>query len=214
MTRRLTVLAILTSTLFSCSQRGIIEGDKFPSVIADLYLVDKAVTLDLDRIQRVDTLLLYEPVFRKYGYTTDDFIRTIDHYISRPAKLKSFFNKAKDILENRKANAERMIAKEEMRKELLRKISLAVSERDSLKVYDRFTRAVRWIFAPDSLPSYRLFLPDSLAEGYEFPASAKWWGNNLKSEKTLFYEYEKDRRTLSLSPRKRADQDGLSLPEH
>lgn len=208
------VLLIALFSLFSCSPRGVVDAEIFPSLLADLYLTDKAITVDFNRVQRADTMLLYEPVFNKYGYTTDEFIKTIDFYLARPAKLKSFFTKAKDILEKRRIDAEQIIAAEELKKEILKKIMIAVSERDSLKETERHIRALRWIFAPDSLPSHRIYIPDSLATRYEFPGGTTWWINNLKQQEKASYIYEKDRRTLSLPPLRRTRKDGLSLSEH
>ena len=214
MPRQSLLLLTLILILFSCSDRGIIKKEEFPSVIADLFMADKALSMDFSRMQSADTMSVYEPVLQKYGYTTEEFLATIDHYLPRPAKLKGFFTKAKEILENRKALIEEKIIEEEFKKFVLSDVFRSIRDRDSLKKTDLHIRALRWIIAPDSFPKRPFFLPDSLIERVEYPGMTIWWKNNTQIENSPFYKYEKDSRTISLYPRQATDKDGLSLPEH
>ncbi len=214
MPRKSLLLLTLLLILFSCSDRGIIKKEELPPLIADLFIADKALSMDFQRMQSADTMAIYEPVLKKYGYTTEEFLATIDHYLPRPAKLKGFFTKAMEILEKRKALAEEQIIEAEIKSFVLKDVLLSIRERDSLKKTDLHIRALRWIIAPDSFPKSPFFLPDSLYERVEYPGMAIWWKNNTQIENSPFYKYEKDSRTISLSPRQATDKDGLSLPEH
>jgi hypothetical protein len=197
-----------------CSNRGIIDSDKIPHILADMLIADRSLMQDFKNIQKVDTTMLYEPVLNRYGYTTRDFIRTMDFYLPRPAKLKSFYMKAKDILDSRNSEIDKKIADIENTKIIFSKVYLALEQKDSLRLTDSYIRALRWIIAPDSFPCRRIYLPDSLADRYEYPGMAIWWKNNMKSENIIFYKHEKDRSSLSLSTRQAPDPERLSLPEH
>ena len=41
----------------------------------------------------IDTALFYEPIFRNYGYTTDDFRASIEYYMRDPLKFSRMMRK-------------------------------------------------------------------------------------------------------------------------
>lgn len=56
--------------------------------------------------QLPDTTLYYEPVFNKYGYTTDDYLHSVDYYISDPERFSRILDKSVKILEEKQAEIE------------------------------------------------------------------------------------------------------------
>ena len=110
---------ILTAALLclsSCRDRkDIIPKGTMSKIYYDIYMTDEAVDANygLRRIEAVDanyglrrmadTMRIYEPIFNKYGYTTEDYNRSVNFYLERPDKFEDVFEDTKTMLEKRKA---------------------------------------------------------------------------------------------------------------
>lgn len=100
-----TCVILLTATILlqSCRPRDIIPKDDMSRIYYDMYMTDQAL-LQTTRLRRMtDTLLLYEPIFNKYGYTSDDYIRSVDYYLIEPETLEKILQETKLMLEKREA---------------------------------------------------------------------------------------------------------------
>lgn len=105
-------LPILISGLFtaqSCRDRDLIPEDVMSQIYYDIYMTDEAVNSNSRYRRMVDTLRIYEPVFNRYGYTTDDYIRSVNTYLERPDKFVKVFEKTKTMLEKREAELQKII---------------------------------------------------------------------------------------------------------
>lgn len=120
----------------------------------DIYMTDQIIQSD-PRIRGLsERSKVYEPVFNKYGYTTDDYMASVNFYLERPDKFSKIFEKTQDMLKQRRSILEIALAKEVM---MAQKWPFF----DSLRMY-----------ASDSLysnPYYRsldmmFFRPDSVME--------------------------------------------------
>ncbi|MFA6334060.1 MAG: DUF4296 domain-containing protein [Bacteroidales bacterium] len=210
---RIIILAVLVAT--SCSRDvDLIDGNDLPKILADIYMTDRSVLNSQINMQKADTSLIYEPILNKYGYTTEDFVYTMDYYLPRPAKLKSYFIKAKEILEERELNVEKIISAQNHRESLLAPIRDIIEEVDSFREMDSYERSVRWILAPNKLPIWHIYLQDSLASRYEIPKLEQWWLNNLTTKRKSFLEYAKNSGPISLPIEQSTDPERLSLPPH
>jgi len=208
---RIIILVILVAT--SCS-KNVIDDDDLPKILADIYMADRYVLNSPVNIRKADSSLIYEPILNKYGYTTEDFVYTIDYYLPRPVKLKSYFTDAKKILEERELNVSNKLAVINQRDLLLSPIRNILEEVDSLRELDSYQRSLRWILSPDRYPNWRIYLPDSLKVRYELPKLEQWWLNNLIIKRKSFLQYEKNSRPISLPTDQSTDPERLSLPPH
>ncbi len=98
-------------TLFSvgCSHNNIIPDSVLAQIFHDAFLTN--AYLDEHRYIRVDSLRIYEPVFEKYGYTTEDVISTIGNFSRRKsARLGDVVELAIDMLEKEGAVYNREVA--------------------------------------------------------------------------------------------------------
>lgn len=48
-----------------------------------------------------DTSLVYEPILGKYGYTSDDYRKSVEHYLDDPERFSRIFRSASEILDAR-----------------------------------------------------------------------------------------------------------------
>ncbi len=53
---------------------------------------DQWVTNNYFARSRMDTMLVYEPIFRKYGYTSRDYDETVRYYLSFPDKYSKIMH--------------------------------------------------------------------------------------------------------------------------
>ena len=213
MNRFFRIITIAALVVTSCS-RDVIDGDDLPKILADIYMTDRAILNSPLDIHKADSSLIYEPVLKKYGYTTEDLVYTFDYYLSRPLKLKSYFYEAKKILEVREMAVSSKLSAIYQRDSLLAPIRKIIEDRDSLRDLDTYERSLRWILVPDKYPNWHLYMPDSLKTRYELPVLEQWWINNLTNKQKSFMQYEKTRSPISLPSDRFTDPERLSLPEH
>ncbi|HIZ87063.1 MAG TPA: DUF4296 domain-containing protein [Candidatus Coprenecus pullistercoris] len=131
---RKTFLIIYTAILSlmalpSCDRRdGIIPKDVMSEIYYDIYMTDEAIKTRYIFRKMADTMMLYEPIFNKYGYTTEDYNRSVEYYLERPDKFEDVFQATKTMLEMRKSELNDILEAEGRRPRLWPLI-------DSLELY-------------------------------------------------------------------------------
>lgn len=96
MKRILLTAAILLAGL-GCTRHKIIPDDKLAAIFRDAFLAN--AYLGEEKI-RTDSMLIYEPIFHRYGYSTDDVQYTIGNFSKRKsARLGDVVEQAIDLLE-------------------------------------------------------------------------------------------------------------------
>jgi len=206
------IVIIITTT--SCSKKDIIPRKELPQILAEMYIADRALLSDPAKLRQADSLLVYEPILKKYGYTTKTLINTFNYYLPTPAKLKSSFMAARAILEKRLVEVQNQIALMQKREIVFATVHKLIREADSLRYMDSYERSLRWLLAPELFPNRPVYIPDSLISRYEHPKMTNWWLNNLKTESRHFYQYENNSSTIPLLNRPQPNQERISLPEH
>lgn len=71
-----------------------------------MFVVDQWMVDNAGKHQMPDTTLYYEPVFNKYGYNTDDYLHSVDHYLSDPERFSRILDKSVRILKEKQAGIE------------------------------------------------------------------------------------------------------------
>jgi len=104
-TLRLCLVALFFSVLASCQgTTKRIPGDRFQEVLRDLFITDLILERDGTLTDMADSLLVYPPIFEKHGYTSEQFLATMDYYTRRPARFKSLLSRLrKSLIEERTA---------------------------------------------------------------------------------------------------------------
>ena len=88
----------------SCGRKAkVIPRSDLADIYFDVLLADQWAKDDI-RIRRVaDTSLFYERIFNKYGYTTDDYIASVDYYMHDPERFARILAKVSKRLDKEAA---------------------------------------------------------------------------------------------------------------
>ncbi len=90
------MIVVTSAVLFAagCS-RGpeVIPKSKMEKICTDLFLADEWLMENDNFRAVVDTSLFYEPIFRKYGYDTEDFRASLEYYMRDPLKFSRMIKK-------------------------------------------------------------------------------------------------------------------------
>lgn len=114
---RLSILALLVTLtcLPGCGRKDrIIPRDKMVDIYAEMFLADQWINEQGALFQEADTMRFYEPLFRKYGYTTLDFRNSANHYLQDPRRFARILQRASSKLENHAKYLERLSTDIEM----------------------------------------------------------------------------------------------------
>jgi hypothetical protein len=109
--RTLAVLALIAALVPSCSRNKVIPKGKMAEIYADMLVADQWISQH-GKGRQADTSLVYEPIFRKYGYTTEDFRRSAAYYVAKPKEYQVIYKEAGDMLE---AHLKELTAEEKKR---------------------------------------------------------------------------------------------------
>ena len=90
------VLVLLLAV--ACRGPRVIPKDTLTDIYPEMFIADQMVRdADIPRAQ-MDTMLLYEAVFEKYGYDTEDYLYSLRYYLKDPERFgKVFENVAKRL---------------------------------------------------------------------------------------------------------------------
>ena len=89
-------LAVVTAILLvaACSDGPrVIPRSKMEKICADMLVADEWMETHSPVRRAIDTSLFYEPIFRKYGYTTDDYRASLEYYMRDPLKMARMMKK-------------------------------------------------------------------------------------------------------------------------
>ncbi len=177
MNRFVKYIAIAALLVSSCKKDTIPYGE-MSKIIADMYLADGYINTDYKKVLQADSAEVYKVVIKKYGYTPEQFTKTIDDLIERPGKLKIVYQRAKEILLLGQMEADRDMAvlpENSVSPEIMQ----IIYKIDRGIEITRYQRAMRWMAYPRSFIHWRATLSDSLQNQFEEPALAKWWVNSI-----------------------------------
>lgn len=129
------LLPILFALLLavSCSQSAgrVIPEGTFVKIYADMVLADRWLYMNPESMAKADTSMVYEAVFNRYGYTTQDYLESVQYYINKPDKFSFLVTKAKDRLKNKSKEYSDLQKKAEEKEAAEKKLA---EQADSLKL--------------------------------------------------------------------------------
>ncbi len=156
------VLAVFSSVVMSCSDRGrVIPASKLSDIYAEMFLADQWLTSHYSERRVADTSLFYEPIFKKYGYTLKDYDASVRHYIEKPDDYAKILKTASLKLDNKAR--------------YLRKVDDYYSNRKVIDSYQEKSFDLKTLISEDTLILWHysdsLFVRDSVKT--EIPDSLK-----------------------------------------
>ena len=102
------VLSAVLAMLCGCGRHPrVIPADKFVRIYHDMFLADQWLRDHQDARKRADSTLFFDPVFRRYGYTFEDYDRSVHYYLDKPEQYAKILDRAGERL---RKEAERMQA--------------------------------------------------------------------------------------------------------
>lgn len=117
--KRFLYIGLILFLAASCGPR-VIKRAKMERIIADMLVQDQQIKLDQSLKRQADTSLVYEGIFEQYGYTTDDFLRSVEYYLKDASRMEKIMGEVAEDLEARSKEVKVLIDLEEWRKGYLR----------------------------------------------------------------------------------------------
>lgn len=97
--KRFLHIVLVLVTVAACQGPRVIPKNTLTDIYEEMFLADQQVReRNLPRAQ-MDTLLVYEAVFNKYGYNTDDYLHSVRHYLKDPERFAKVFEEVAKRLE-------------------------------------------------------------------------------------------------------------------
>lgn len=94
------IVALLLS-LVGCSRENgnIISRGEMAEIYAEMLVLDQWINENPHLRHQADTSLVYEPIFARYGYTTEDYRASVAYYMKDPERYSRILRETAEILE-------------------------------------------------------------------------------------------------------------------
>lgn len=94
---------VMCGIISSCHKDAakVIPRGKLARIYAEMLVVDQWIISTPGVRVTADTSLVYEPIFHKYGYTSDDYRKSIDVYMDDPERFARILRTTGEILQER-----------------------------------------------------------------------------------------------------------------
>ena len=70
-------------------------------IYAEMLVMDQWTLSESGLRNIADTSLVYEPIFQKYGYDTEDYRKSVEHYMKDPERFSRILRTTAEILDDR-----------------------------------------------------------------------------------------------------------------
>ena len=108
MKRFLHIVLVFLATA-SCRGPRVIPKDTLTDIYVDMFMADQQVREENIPRPQMDTTLVYEAVFNKYGYDTDDYLHSVREYLKDPERFAKVFDNVAKRLEGEVDALEKII---------------------------------------------------------------------------------------------------------
>ena len=112
-------LGLVLALLGSCRGPKLISKSEMKDIYMEMVMLDQRLQDDRALKRHADTMLVYEGLLEAYGYTTDDYLYSVAHYLKDPERYAKLLKQVSDQLEAEGKRVEREIAAEERRSRFL-----------------------------------------------------------------------------------------------
>ena len=88
--RHIVLLMVVILSVFSSCRKDeaeVIPRAKLSKIYAEMLVTDQWITTTPGIRMIADTSLVYEPILQKYGYDSDDYRKSVDHYMNDPERF-------------------------------------------------------------------------------------------------------------------------------
>ena len=111
--KRFLHIVLVLLAVASCKGPRVIPKDTLTDIYVDMFMADQQVRDENIPGSQMDTTLVYEAVFNKYGYDTDDYLFSVREYLKDPERFAKIFEEVSQRLEGEAKALEKIIEHEE-----------------------------------------------------------------------------------------------------
>lgn len=79
----------------------VIPRGKLAKIYAEMLVTDQWIITTSGVRMIADTSLVYEPILERYGYTTEDYMKSVDEYMKDPERFSRILRTTGEILDDR-----------------------------------------------------------------------------------------------------------------
>lgn len=116
--RHIFILLLLAGLFASCAGKPrIIPRRVLTDIYAEMFLADQWLNDHKTERSRADTMLFYDPIFKRYGYSFEDYDASVRHYLNDPEKFSKVFRDAANKLKDKRDIYRRKIEEQDRIKE-------------------------------------------------------------------------------------------------
>lgn len=116
--RHIFLLLLLAGLFASCAGKPrIIPRRVLTDIYAEMFLADQWLNDHKTERSRADTMLFYDPIFKRYGYSFEDYDASVRHYLNDPEKFSKVFRDAANKLKDKRDIYRRKIEEQDRIKE-------------------------------------------------------------------------------------------------
>ncbi len=94
-------VAIVFAVSCSRDEAKVIPRPQLSEIYAEMLLTDQWILSTKGVRLIADTSLVYKPILEKYGYTTEDYMKTVDVYMDDPERFAKVLRTTSEILGER-----------------------------------------------------------------------------------------------------------------
>ena len=96
-------MVVILSVLSSCrkDEAEVIPRAKLSKIYAEMLVTDQWITTTPGIRMIADTSLVYEPILQKYGYDSDDYRKSVDHYMNDPERFSRILRTSAEIIDKK-----------------------------------------------------------------------------------------------------------------
>lgn len=93
-------IVLLLAVALSCRGPKLIPRDELEDIYVEMFLADQQLLQMRDLRSRADTMLVYEAIFNKHGFDTDDYLYTLQTNLKDPERFSKTIASVVQRLEN------------------------------------------------------------------------------------------------------------------
>lgn len=139
---------LLLCVLSSCKREGrIIPRSRMTKIYVEMFVADQRIASSPEMRRTADTSWVYEPIFEKFGYNSDDYRASVAHYMKDPDRYARILRESGALIE---AELKEM-RKEKKRLESLEQMKEKIEIFNPERIYRMTSLGNPGVFREDSL---------------------------------------------------------------
>lgn len=107
-------LSVAVLAVVSCERGGrVIPVGKMERIYREMLLADQWLAGNPEKGNMADTSWFYEPIFKKYGFTTEDYQKSVGYYLNDPKRYAYMLERVEKDLRRELESVNAEIARED-----------------------------------------------------------------------------------------------------